>query len=104
MTEVARLDPAEISRRLAALPDWELRDDALHRRLEFRDFVEAFSFMTAVALVAERMGHHPEWSNVYNVVTVRLTTHDAGGLSEKDFAMAEEMSRLANRERGLQRS
>ncbi len=94
MTQVVRLDPAEISRRLAALPEWELRDDALQRRFEFRDFVEAFSFMTAVALVAERMGHHPEWSNVYNVVTVRLTTHDAGGISENDFVMAEEMSRL----------
>jgi 4a-hydroxytetrahydrobiopterin dehydratase len=94
MTQVARLDPKEITQKLAVLPDWELRDDAVHRRFEFRDFVEAFSFMTAVALVAERMGHHPEWSNVYNVVTVRLTTHDAGGLSEDDFVMAEEMSRL----------
>src|SRR5437764_70625 len=104
MTEVVRLDSAEISRRAAALPDWELRDDALHRRLEFRDFVEAFSFMTAAALVAERMRHHPEWSNVYNVVTVRLTTHDVGGVSENDFALAAEMSRLANRERALQQS
>jgi 4a-hydroxytetrahydrobiopterin dehydratase len=68
---------------------WELRDDALHRELRFRDFVEAFSFMTAVALIAERMNHHPDWSNVYATVTIRLTTHDAGGVTEKDVELAE---------------
>lgn len=74
--------------------DWDLRDDALHRELQFRDFVEAFGFMTSVALVAERMNHHPDWSNVYNRVTIRLTTHDAGGVTEKDYALAEAISEL----------
>ena len=94
MPNVARLDDTEVAKRSAALPGWQFRDGALHRKLEFRDFVDAFSFMTSVALLAERMNHHPEWSNVYNVVTIRLSTHDAGGVSENDFAMAAEMSRL----------
>ena len=62
-----------------------------------RDFVDAFSFMTSVALTAERLSHHPEWRNVYNVVTIRLTTHDAGGVSENDLVMAAEMSRIHQR-------
>ncbi len=76
------------------LAGWEQRDGALHRTFRFRDFVEAFRFMTAVALVAERMNHHPEWSNVYDTVTIRLTTHDAGGLTDKDRALAAEISAL----------
>lgn len=94
MANLVRLPDADVRSRCAALPGWELRDDALHRELTFRDFVEAFSFMTAVAFIAERMGHHPEWSNVYNRVTFRLTTHDVGGVSENDLTMAEEISRL----------
>ena len=78
-------------------PGWELRDNALHRELKFRNFVDAFAFMTAVALVAERMNHHPEWSNVYNKVTIRLTTHDEGGISEKDFALAAEINEIYGR-------
>ena len=78
---------------------WELRDNALHRELRFRDFVEAFGFMTSVALIAERMNHHPEWSNVYGKVTIRLTTHDTGGVTEKDVALAEAISELAARTR-----
>ena len=97
MPAPVRLSDSDVAGRIASLPGWELRDGALHRRLEFRDFVDAFSFMTSVALLAERMSHHPEWSNVYNVVTVRLTTHDVGGLSENDFAMAAEMSRIHQR-------
>lgn len=77
------------------MTDWEERDHALHRTFRFRDFVEAFRFMTAVALVAERMNHHPDWSNVYDTVRIRLTTHDAGGVTEKDRALAAEISRLA---------
>jgi 4a-hydroxytetrahydrobiopterin dehydratase len=76
---------------------WDLRDNALHRELRFRDFVEAFGFMTSVALIAERMNHHPEWSNVYSKVTIRLTTHEAGGVTEKDVALAEAISELAAR-------
>lgn len=68
---------------------WKLRDGALHRELRFRDFVTAFSFMTAVALIAERMNHHPDWTNVYATVTIRLSTHDAGRVTEKDVELAE---------------
>jgi 4a-hydroxytetrahydrobiopterin dehydratase len=94
MANLARLSDADIRSRLAALPGWELRDNALYRELMFRDFVEAFGLMTSVALIAERMGHHPEWSNVYNRVTIRLSTHDVGGVSENDFAMAAAISAL----------
>jgi len=71
-------------------PDWTVEDDgkAMVRELKFPDFRSAFAFMAHVALAAERMDHHPEWSNVYNRVKVRLTTHDAGGLTDKDVALA----------------
>ena len=75
--------------------DWETRDNALHREFRFPDFTQAFAFMTAVAAIAERMNHHPDWCNVYNRVTIRLTTHDAGGITEKDHALAAEISKLA---------
>ncbi|MFC3173702.1 4a-hydroxytetrahydrobiopterin dehydratase [Novosphingobium bradum] len=75
---------------LASLPDWSAvaDPDGIHRTFRFADFTEAFAFMTRVALHAERADHHPEWSNVYNRVTITLTTHDAGGLSERDIALA----------------
>ena len=71
-------------------PDWKMTDDgkAIQRRFVFRNFSEAFAFMTRVALKAEKMDHHPEWSNVYKTVDIRLTTHDAGGLTELDFVLA----------------
>ena len=97
MAKLVRLSDAEVRSRCASLPGWELREDALHRELTFRDFVEAFSLMTLVAFMAERMGHHPEWSNVYNRVTIRLTTHDVGGVSENDLIMARDISRLYQR-------
>ena len=76
-------------------PDWEIVDGRLHRRFQFVDFVEAFAFMTAVALVAEKMDHHPDWENVWNKVTVRLNTHDAGGITVLDFKLASTMTTLA---------
>ena len=83
-----KLSPAEIERRLQALPGWVLDQHKLYRRFVFRDFVEAFGFMSRVALLAEAMNHHPEWSNVYNRVDIHLTSHDAGGISERDFSLA----------------
>ncbi|HYH08797.1 MAG TPA: 4a-hydroxytetrahydrobiopterin dehydratase [Thermoanaerobaculia bacterium] len=74
---------------------WEIRDNALYREFTFPDFRAAFAFMTAVAAVAERMNHHPDWCNVYNRVTIRLTTHDAGGITDKDYALADEIAKLA---------
>lgn len=75
---------------------WQLQEDSLHTQWKFKDFVQAMAFMNAVAEVAERMNHHPEWSNVYNRVNVRLTTHDAGGLTHLDFDLARAMDRLAS--------
>ncbi len=68
---------------------WELKDEKLQKSFKFTNFVEAFGFMTRIALEAERMNHHPEWSNVYNNVTIKLSTHDAGGITDYDIKLAE---------------
>ena len=90
MPKLSRFDKEQVRERLAAVPGWRLSDDglAITRQFKFADFQQAFAFMTQVALAAERADHHPEWSNVYNRVDLRLTTHDAGGLTERDFALA----------------
>ena len=88
MGRPSRLDDAGIAIRLSDLPSWKIVDGKLHREFGFDDFVSAFGFMTGVALIAERMNHHPEWSNAYNRVVIDLTTHDAGGLTELDFELA----------------
>lgn len=82
---------------LSALQGWsEAKDrDALTKTFTFKDFNEAFGFMSRVALVAEKMDHHPEWSNVYKTVAVTLSTHDAGGLTELDVKLAKAMDRIA---------
>ena len=86
----SRLRDEDREAALASLPDWALRDDglAIVREVRFTSFGEAFAFMTRVALWAEKADHHPEWSNVYNRVHIALTTHDAGGLTMRDVAMA----------------
>ena len=89
------LTGSEITARLADHDGWELVDGKLHRELRFPDFATAFGFMAATAVVAEKMDHHPEWSNVYNRVTVDLVTHDAGGITELDFALATAIDRFA---------
>jgi 4a-hydroxytetrahydrobiopterin dehydratase len=89
-----KLSSEEITVRLAQLEGWGLAAGKLKRELQFPDFVGAFGFMTRAALVAERMNHHPEWSNVYGRVVIELTTHDAGGLTELDFALAKHMNEL----------
>jgi len=78
------------------LPLWNLVVGKLRRELRFADFVEAFGFMARVALVSEAMGHHPEWSNVWNRVTIELTTHDAGGLTNLDLQLARRIDALAS--------
>lgn len=85
------LSEAERTDALDGLPDWDYDEsrDAITRSIVFTDFAEAFGFMTQVALIAEKADHHPEWSNVWNRVEITLTTHDAGGLSERDVALAE---------------
>ena len=92
-----KLDPAARTPILKELSQWHdvPGRDAIQRRFAFTDFNEAFAFMTRVALLAEKMDHHPEWSNVYNNVDVTLSTHDAGGVTEKDIAMAKAMEAWA---------
>ena len=94
---MAKLDEDARVRALKDLPEWRMVDgrDAIARRFQFKDFNAAFAFMTRVALLAEKMDHHPEWSNVYNRVEVTLSTHDAGGVTEKDIAMALAMNSFA---------
>jgi len=83
---------------LASVPAWTPVDgrDAISRRFEFKDFNGAWGFMSRVALAAEKMDHHPEWSNVYNRVDITLSTHDAGGLSERDIQLATQIDLLAD--------
>ncbi len=90
-----KLDDVAIAKHLADMPDWKRDGDAIKRKLTFDDFVTAFGFMASVALVAEKMNHHPEWSNVYNRVSIALSTHDAGGISESDFELARAIDQLA---------
>ncbi len=90
-----KLDETAVREALAKLEAWSLEAGKLHREYRFPDFVTAFGFMSSVALVAEAMNHHPEWQNVYNRVVVDLTTHDAGGITEKDLALARRMDELA---------
>jgi 4a-hydroxytetrahydrobiopterin dehydratase len=91
------LDDAARKAMPARLPGWRLVEgrDAIARTFSFKDFNAAFGFMTRVALVAERMNHHPEWLNVWNRVEVTLSSHDAGGLTERDLKLAEAMDRIA---------
>ena len=87
---IARLTDAKRDALIADCPEWSLREDglAIERDFKFADFNQAFGFMTRVALCADKADHHPEWSNVYNKVHITLTTHDAGGLSQRDAEMA----------------
>lgn len=93
----ATLDPAQRRAALASLHGWIEAEgrDAITRRFAFKDFSEAWGFMSRAALVAETMNHHPEWTNVYRTVEVTLTTHDAGGLTAKDVALARAMDQIA---------
>jgi 4a-hydroxytetrahydrobiopterin dehydratase len=96
---LATLDAAERTAALATLPDWQplTGRDAWHKRFTFASFNVAFSFMTRVAMRAEQMDHHPEWSNVYNVVDVTLSTHEAGGVTQRDVDLAQFIEEAAAR-------
>jgi 4a-hydroxytetrahydrobiopterin dehydratase len=95
---IEQLDEDERAAALDALGAWDYDDarDAITRQFMFADFVEAFGFMTRAAILAEKADHHPEWSNVYNRVDVLLTTHDAGGLSARDVALAKAIDALVD--------
>jgi 4a-hydroxytetrahydrobiopterin dehydratase len=95
MPRPPKLPDGEVARRLAERPGWSLQDGSLHRELAFADFPAAWAFMSRIALEAERLGHHPDWCNSYNRVVVELQTHDVGGITELDFALAERIQAAA---------
>jgi 4a-hydroxytetrahydrobiopterin dehydratase len=88
MARDAVLSDSELREHLGARPTWSVVDGRLHRELVFRDFAQAFGFMAQVALAAEKLDHHPDWSNSWNKVVVDITNHDAGGLTDRCFQLA----------------
>lgn len=93
-----KLREQEIQARMTEMDSmWMVKSKFLHRELLFKDFVEAFSFMTSVALVAEKSAHHPNWKNAYNKVTIDLNTHDADGITAKDFDLAKAIDTILKR-------
>jgi len=95
---MVQLSSSELEAALAELPGWRaLGDDAIGRELTFPSFAIAIAFMTAVALFAERTDHHPEWTNVYRSVSIRLTTHSEGGVTDRDIALARHVAETAER-------
>ena len=94
MPPAKKLTRREVAKAVARLPGWRLANGKLHREFVFDDFEAAFAFMTRVAALAEDRDHHPDWSNVYNRVTIDLATHDAGGITEKDCDLATAIERV----------
>ena len=91
-----KLSEPEIAAELAKLPGWTYEGGKLHRVFTCRDFAHAFGFMTSVALAAEAMNHHPDWSNSWNKVTVDLVTHSSGGVTQRDVELAQKISQIFN--------
>ena len=91
-----KLSEEEINQKLEAFEGWELNDNALETTFEFNNFKEAFTLMTRIAFECEAQNHHPDWSNVYNRLHIRLITHDAGGVTEKDFKLAQTIEALVS--------
>lgn len=89
-----KISEADLLLRLSDLPDWQLLEGKLHRSLQFKSFVQAFAFMTAAALEAEKMDHHPDWFNSYSRVDIYLQTHDVQGITESDVALAKKFDVL----------
>lgn len=89
-----RLSQEEIDEELKNLPGWSVVNEKLHREIEFDSFNQAFGFMTRAAMEIEKMNHHPEWFNVYNKLTIELTTHDAGGITKNDINLARILNSL----------
>ena len=95
MTRPSKMNDTDIAARLNQLDGWDISSGKLHREFRFETFSEAFGFMTRLALVAEKLDHHPEWFNVYNTVIIDLRTHDVDGISELDFTFAEAANAIA---------
>lgn len=94
MDELKALTESEIAARLKNISSWAIKDGKLYRQFVFPRFIEAFGFMASVATVCEKQDHHPEWFNVYNKVQISLTTHEAGGISERDFLLARSIDEI----------
>ena len=86
---MTKLSEDTIQKKLLRFPDWDYFDDAIHAEFEFESFKDCFSAMSRIAFECEALNHHPNWTNVYNVLTISLSTHDAGGVTDKDFELAE---------------
>ncbi|GAA0723143.1 4a-hydroxytetrahydrobiopterin dehydratase [Aquimarina litoralis] len=93
-----KLSETEITDRLKTMDGWEYEDNALHTSFEFENFKDAFSAMSRIAFEAEALNHHPDWSNVYNVVNISLSTHDADGVTDKDFELAKAIDGIVEEE------
>ena len=89
-----KLTEVEIEKKLKDLPDWDYYENALHSEFEFENFKNCMSAMIRIAFECENINHHPEWTNVYNIIEIKLTTHDAGGVTELDFKLAEAMENI----------
>jgi 4a-hydroxytetrahydrobiopterin dehydratase len=92
---IQKLGNEEVRKEVDSLKGWSLQKGKLHREYKFRDFIEAFGFMSRVALTAQSLDHHPEWSNVWNQVTIDLSTHSIGGISKLDVELASKIQELA---------
>ncbi len=90
-----RLSQTDIDEELKSLPGWSVVNEKLHKEFQFDNFNQAFGFMTRAAMEIEKMNHHPEWFNVYNRITIELTTHDAGGITKNDVNLAKILNSLA---------
>jgi len=90
-----KLSITDIDEELKSLPGWSVVNEKLHKEFQFDSFNQAFGFMTRAAMEIEKMNHHPEWFNVYNKITIELTTHDAGGITKNDVSLAKILNSLA---------
>ena len=95
---MSKLSEQEIEKRLLRFPDWEYYDDAIHAEFEFENFKDCFSAMSRIAFECEALNHHPDWSNVYNVLTISLSTHSAHGVTDLDFKLAEAIESIVEPE------
>lgn len=95
---MTKLSEKEITEKLASLEGWSYTDNSLQTSFEFENFKEAFTLMTRIAFEAEAQNHHPDWNNVYNQLEISLSTHDAGGVTEKDFKLAKAIEAIVNAE------
>ncbi len=95
---MSKLSKQDIEKKLLRFPDWDYSNDAIHAEFEFENFKDCFSAMSRIAFECEAINHHPNWTNVYNVLTISLSTHDVGGVTNKDFKLAEAIETIVEPE------